>query len=158
MERAPVSESTEAVHRDPVWRQRSDFIIRVAIDPTDTAIETEQLWARMVDARQFEVCCIPFFFYGLALGDLVETDDQYQVLKILKASGRFVFRVWFTKPISSRSDFAKQLVERGALVEWSSTNLLGVDAENRSVAIEITRFLEERKALGEILFESGSLA
>lgn len=40
----PMSGIREAVHRDPVWRDRSNFIIGAAIDPGDTNIATEQLW------------------------------------------------------------------------------------------------------------------
>lgn len=69
----------EAVHREPMWRERSNFIIATAIDSANTDISTEQLWARKVDDRHFELCCIPFFAYDLALGDVVETDSDFLV-------------------------------------------------------------------------------
>lgn len=59
----------EAVHRDPVWRDGADFIIAARIDPGDTGVDTEQLWARRIDDGRHELCCIPFFAYDLALGE-----------------------------------------------------------------------------------------
>lgn len=44
------------------------------------------------------MCCIPFFVYDVALGDVVATspegDGKYIVEKVVQPSGRFVFRVW----------------------------------------------------------------
>lgn len=89
--------ATEAVHRDPVWRERSNFIIATEVDPADTNVTTEQLWARKVDDCHFELCCIPFFAYDLALGDVVEVDADYMVRRVSTASGRYVFRVYFER-------------------------------------------------------------
>jgi hypothetical protein len=44
----------EAVHRDPVWRDRADFIIATRIDPGETGVGTEQLWARRVGELVYE--------------------------------------------------------------------------------------------------------
>src|SRR5947209_2116831 len=65
----------EAVHSEPVWRDRSNFIIAAEVlGGGDT--RTEQLWARQVDEHRFEVCCIPFFVYDVALGDVVVTSPK----------------------------------------------------------------------------------
>ncbi|MFT3797071.1 hypothetical protein [Microbacterium sp.] len=55
-----------AVHRDPIWRDRADFIIGAEIDPGDTGTEAEQLWATTVDNRLFDLCFIPFFVYDVS--------------------------------------------------------------------------------------------
>lgn len=81
--------SKEAVHPDPVWRDRSNFVIGARLPEPG---RTEQLWARQLGDRRFELCCIPFFLYDLALGDVVETDDNYDVVRVLKPSGRYVYR------------------------------------------------------------------
>lgn len=82
----------KAVHQDPVRRDRSNFIVAGPIrDGGD--IKTEQLWARRDDeGRRFEVCCIPFFAYDLALGDVVETNAGFLVERVVRQSGRYVFR------------------------------------------------------------------
>lgn len=74
--------SSEAVHRDPVWRHRSNFVIGAALEPSVTGVDSEQLWARRVGERPFELCCIPFLTYGLALAGVVETDANYNVVSV----------------------------------------------------------------------------
>ena len=95
----------ETVHQDPVWRERSNFITAAPI-PDGGDIETEQLWARK-DDDGLEICCIPFFVYDLALGDVVETDDDYLVRQVVRQSGRFVFRVWFGESFHPRDEIAR---------------------------------------------------
>jgi hypothetical protein len=62
-------------HDFPVWRSKANFIIRLLLKDPDIAqlANSEQIWARQIEKDVFEVCCIPFFAYGLALGDLVKT-------------------------------------------------------------------------------------
>lgn len=91
----------EAVHQEPVWRDRSNFVIAAAV-PGGGDTETEQLWGRQIDERRFEICCIPFFVYDLALGDVVETDGDYIVERVVEPSGRYVFRVWFGESFHPR--------------------------------------------------------
>src|SRR5262245_61592128 len=90
------------VHPDPVWRDRANFLIRARIPPlSENAPSTdwEQLWCKQESDNQFVICCIPFFVYDLALGDLVETgtegDAQYVIHRVVHPSGRFCFRIWF---------------------------------------------------------------
>jgi hypothetical protein len=145
----------EAVHRDPVWRERSNFIIATAIDSANTDISTEQLWARRVDDRHFELCCIPFFAYDLALGDVVETDGDFLVRGVSTRSGRYVFRVYFGRSAHSREEITGQLESLGALLEWSSASMLAVDARDRAHAQVVADFLQEREDLGHLMFETG---
>jgi len=148
----------EAVHQDPVWRDRANFIIAAELTGTSSDVKTEQLWARRVDTHQFEICCIPFFVYDLALGDIVETDDAYLVRRVVEPSGRFVFRVWFGESFHPRDEIAAQLVELGAVIEWSSPNLLGVDAADEELARMISGWLLEREEQGQLVYETGKTA
>ena len=73
----------------------------------------------------FEICCIPFFVYDLALGDLVETNADYSVTLRHAPSGRFVFRVWFGDSFHSQEEIADDLQALGALwngpkISWPS--------------------------------------
>jgi hypothetical protein len=78
----------DAVHSDPVWRERADFIIGAPVPEEGRA---EQLWARRLgEPLLFEICCIPFFLYDVALGDVIQTDASYELARIVKPSGRFV--------------------------------------------------------------------
>lgn len=93
-----MSTQREAVHQRPVWRDRANFIIGAELTGTSDA-KSEQLWAKQLSDDTFEICCIPFFVYEVALGDVVQTAPaggrRYMVEKVVRPSGRFVFRVWF---------------------------------------------------------------
>jgi hypothetical protein len=79
-----------AVHEGPVWRDRANFIVGAPLSEEGRA---EQLWARQLGGERFEICCIPFFVYDLALGDVVETDAAQNIVRVVEPSGRFVFRI-----------------------------------------------------------------
>jgi hypothetical protein len=125
------AERVDAVHDAPVWRDRANFVIGAPLREEGRA---EQLWARQVSDQRFEICCIPFFLYDVALGDVVETDANYDLARVVERSGRFVFRVWFGEAFHPRQEVADELAELGALLEWSSANLLAVDAADEAHA------------------------
>ena len=147
----------EAVHEEPVWRERADFIIAAELIG-GSEVKTEQLWARRLDEHRFEICCIPFFVYDLALGDVVETDDAYLVRRVVVPSGRFVFRVWFGESFHPRDEIASQLDELGAVLEWSSPNLLAVDAADECLAKSISGWLLDQEQQGRLVYETGKSA
>lgn len=145
----------EATHSDPVWRDRADFIIATPIDPAATAVVSEQLWARRIGERQFEICCIPFFAYNLALGDVVETTTEFLAERVIEESGRYVFRVFFGETTFPREATTSTLASLGALMEWSSPNLLAVDAPNEALAKSIGDFLQKQEDRSILLYETG---
>jgi hypothetical protein len=145
----------EATHSEPVWRDRADFIIAVTVGPSDTGVTTEQLWARKITGNQFELCCIPFFVYDLALGDIVEIKGDLLVDRVAESSGRFVFRVFFPHPDSPRDATLSALTRLGALTEWSSTSLLAVDASSETRAKTIAGFLQQAEEQGHLMYETG---
>jgi hypothetical protein len=119
------------VHQDPVWRERANFIIHAALPEKDRPNRFEQLWARQLGDDRFEVCCIPFFVFDIALGDVVATAPRdgrkYIVNRVIEPSGHYVFRVWFGQSFYPRDEIAGRLTALGSLIEWSSRNLLAVD-------------------------------
>jgi hypothetical protein len=93
--------------------------------------------------------------FDVALGDVVETDDRYQFVGVVKRSGRFVFRVWFGESFHPRQEIADHLSNLGALLEWSSVNLLALDADSASHAQVVADFLAEREGEGQLRYETG---
>lgn len=149
------------VHLSPVWRERSDFIIKAAIEEDDSPRRYEQLWARRLGETRFEICCIPFFVYDLALGDEVDTDSvEYLIKRVLKSSGRYTFRVWFgdSDHAGARDEVIEHVREIGCDLEWYSENLLAVDAADDGLAQRVADFLQERERLGHLVFETGRTA
>ena len=119
--------------------------------------EIEQLWARQIDSYRFEVCCIPFFVYDLALGDEVETDEFYRFRRVLKPSGRYVFRLWFgdsVQPIDP-DQLSGALTKIGCQTEWSSNNLLAVDAATTATAEAVAEYLQEQEKQRRLTYETG---
>lgn len=120
------------------------------------------MWAKQLSADRFEICCIPFFLFDVALGDVVETSPQgerkYVLHRVVESSGRYVFRVWFGESFHPRDEVAEQLGDLGALLEWSSVNLLAIDAADEARAQEVADFLYNREQLGQLLYETGKSA
>lgn len=144
------------VHTAPVLREHSDFMINAAIPPGDGRLE--QLWVRKLGDYQFELCCIPFFLFDVALGDVVETDVDFRLSRVIQPSGRSVFRVWFGESFHPRQQIADELVALGALLEWSSVNLLAVDAADRDHARRLADCLFAHEQAGRLTYETGQSA
>ncbi len=150
-----------AVHPNPVWRDRADFIIHAEVGGRDPARRFEQLWTRRVGPNRFEICCIPFFAYDLALGDEVETaarsGRQFLLSRVIIPSGHYTFRVWFGESShpSSRDEVVRELARLGCELEWSSENLVAVDAPSVEVAQGAADLLLDHERQGHLVYETG---
>jgi hypothetical protein len=143
-------------HQQPAWRDRSNFILMAALPE---AGRYEQLWARQQSDTLFEVCCIPFFVYNLSLGDVVRTEASgeraYVVAEVVQPSGRWTFRVWLGGSTEDPAGVETELVSMGALTEWSSRNLLAVDAANAALAQRLADALADGEREGRWVYETG---
>jgi hypothetical protein len=160
-------------HTEPVWRRRANFIIHARVDPDeadgradrpDAPEMFEQLWTRRVrriGKTRFEICCIPFFVYGVNLGDHVETEShgdlKFVVKRVAQWSGHSTFRLWFGESSYSgaRDEVVDELSSLGCELEWSSENLLAVDAASMDLAKMVADIMRRRQALGHFVGESG---
>jgi hypothetical protein len=153
------AEQEFVVHEQPVWRERANFIVNAELPAADRPKRFEQLWTRQLGEDEFELCCIPFFLYDMALGDVVATGPRegrrYVVERVVRPSGRYVFRVWLGESFHPRQEIAAELEQLGALLEWSSVNLLAVDADNDERAQAIADHLQAREQEGALMFETG---
>jgi hypothetical protein len=154
-----MSKSSFVVHQDPVWREHSNFVINAYLPETDQTREFEQLFARQISDDRFELCCIPFFLFDMALGDIVRTAPtggrQYVVTEVETPSGRYVFRAWFGESSYPRTEIEETLKAMGCLVEWSSRNLLAVDATDDAHAQTVADFLADQQKARHLLYETG---
>jgi Domain of unknown function (DUF4265) len=82
-------------------------------------------------------------------------DRKYVVAGVAEPSGRHAFRVWFGDSFTPRDEISDQMETLGSLVEWSSRNLLAVDAANAERAQRVANFLTEREDAGQLLYETG---
>lgn len=84
-----------ATHPNPAKKPVSSFMVRAALEGAGDGDNFEQLWTKRVGADLFELCCIPFFAYDMALGDVVraEATSGYVVQGVARRSGNGVVRV-----------------------------------------------------------------
>lgn len=149
-----------ATHPNPVWREKANFLIFADLGDHGMPGRWEQLWARQ-EGEEFELCCIPFFTYGLALGDRVRTaprgGKRYVVASREARSGRTVGRLWLkeVKEPSVRSAIEEFVEERGWLSEWRS-NLLALDLPNSQDWRDLEAFIEALPRDHGVLAERGS--
>jgi hypothetical protein len=147
------------VHQDPVWRDRSDFIINAELSEKDRPHRYEQLFAKQLGDDRFTICCIPFFVYDISLGDVVVTssigDRKYVVKNVVERSGHYVFRMWFGQSFQPRDEVVQKLESLGSLIEQSSSNLFAVDAIDEAHAIVVADLLAERERSGHLMYETG---
>ncbi len=57
-------------HTHPAWQEKANFIIQAEVEHGGANQIREQLWVRQLSDTRFEVCCIPFFIFDLALAGL----------------------------------------------------------------------------------------
>jgi hypothetical protein len=83
-----------ATHPNPVERPVPSFMLRAPLDDAKDEASFEQLWTRRVGEDLFEIWCIPFFAYDLALGDVVRATAEDGVIRSVESrSGNGVVRV-----------------------------------------------------------------
>lgn len=152
------------VHENPVWRDRANFIIAASFIDENRARPRrwEQLWAQQTSGDRFKLCCIPFFIYDLALGDEVATETldgkPYVMTKVVRRSGRYTFRVWFTDP-AFREHTIEELHSLSGLTEqrWPASNLVAVDASTSKIATAVADLLFKKERNGHLTYETGRL-
>lgn len=145
-----------ATHDSPAWGTRANFIIRSDLSTHGMPGRFEQLWAKEVGKFEFEICCIPFFSYGLFLGDIVVTDNEYLIQRVITSNGHQTIRVAISDP--ERIDSVHELLHAWAedqqeLYEWCGKGYLAMDVPPcRLDGIDFD-FLETHCDAGEIEYE-----
>ncbi len=152
-----------ATHNEPIWRSRANFLIAAKIEKSEgLSKQWEQLWTRQIADNRFEICCIPFFIYDLALGDRVETssqeDKQYILKRVYRRSAHYTFRVWFGQ--SPNPSIREEIVEwaeaqMNCSLEWYSRNLLALDVPNRNLARMVADILSAKEQREHLVYETG---
>jgi len=153
-------------HAQPAWGDRANFVLQLRIETGDAAFDArtpryEQIWTRQKSDDFYEVCCIPFFLYDLALGDILKVVTQGGtpvVEGVAQKSGHHTFRAWFGSaflPVSRDQLVGELLALPDCLFEWHGQNLLAIDAANDEAANSVARFLENAERRGQLQYETG---
>lgn len=155
--------SAYVLHAEPVWRDRADFIVNASVEGI-SGVDAEQLWTRRdADNHLYEVCCIPFFVYDLALGDLISvrvgTDGSYLFDEVVERSGGYTFRIYFgrTDPASQARVLA-DLAKAPVRIERYSQTLVAVDIREVDSPQRLADYLAQAESEGFLVYESGRSA
>lgn len=144
-----------AVHENPVWRDKANFIIRAYLEENEGRNEWEQLWGQEVAPQRCVVCCTPFFVYDVALGDEVEIDANFVLQRVVRSSGQVTFRVWFGgQDTTTRQELVREIEAMKPLMEWSSENLLALSVPEAE-AQQLADYLHSREQQGLLQYETG---
>lgn len=147
---------TYVSHEDPVWRREKNYMAMVDLAPFDFGEMLEQLWLREVDGGGHEVCCIPFYAYGLALGDVVGKSGPDTVDSLTSKSGRRVLRVFFAEPrpsADSQSVLRSAVESAGLLSEWNGDRHVAIDVPDNSVMRPVFDSVQEEIQNGTAFWE-----
>jgi hypothetical protein len=146
-----------ALHLDPIWRERANYILNAELVEGDLPKHFEQLWTRQVADNEFEICCIPFFLYDMALGDIVRSrsDGSGLVERVVRSSGRYVFRAFLDDSGAPFDDVTAWIDQRGGLLEWSSHHMVAIDAANEIEAQQVADYLADLETQGRLVYETG---
>ena len=119
------------VHEDPARRNEANYIARVDLSPFGFDGEVEQVWLRSLGDGSFELCCIPFRAYGMALGDVVTVSEgEATVTSVIRGSGNRVLRVLLAPDSAaqvSASEVKREIDDSGLINEWSGDRHVAID-------------------------------
>jgi hypothetical protein len=123
-----------STHEHPAWRDRADYILQADLTDHGMPGKFEQLWARNLGDGRFELCCLPFFVYGYALGDVAKlqpgSDRFAEVLgSVVTRSGRSLLRVALTGGAERHDDLHAAVAVSGRPHEWRGGGLVAIDIE-----------------------------
>ncbi|MBL7500242.1 DUF4265 domain-containing protein [Frankia sp. CNm7] len=148
---------TYVSHENPSWRGERHHMAMVDLAPFDLGEMLEQLWLREVgEGRRYEICCVPFYAYGLALGDVVGLDESDTVDRLIGRSGRRVLRVLFaeSRPVGdSRSALRGAVDSVGLLSEWNGERQVAIDVPDVSVMRPVFDAVQEEIRDGTAFWE-----
>jgi Domain of unknown function (DUF4265) len=153
---------TEHYYQHPwgVWRETANLVVHLVTEDEDS-ITTEQIWLRQepeLPQDHAVLCCLPFFAYGYALGDIVQFDlESFTVVRRVTPSGRSLLRVYFCQSEGGEAIIQRLLLNGCANVERMSDSLACLDFESRSSVEKCWAILSQLEELGDLHLETGSL-
>jgi hypothetical protein len=122
----------------------------------------EQIWLGALEGGLYEIRCIPFRAYGLALGDVVTVSPDGSLINALvRPSGRKVLRVLLDSSLAGERrsiaiDSLNVNVEAaGLLFEWSEDRHIAIDIPLDANSEELFDFVCGYVERGEAFWEWG---
>jgi hypothetical protein len=119
--------------------------------------EREQLWVKQVDDRRFVMRSLPFFTYGVAFDDEVETNEDLLLSRVVSRSGHRLLRVAVEREVAKafHAEFHRLLTEERLLHEWRGFGYVSIDLPPQRDLSRLTAWLDPRAEAGTLLYEDG---
>ncbi len=149
-----------STHDSPAWRDRADYILQADLSDHGMPGMFEQLWARNLGDGRFELCCLPFFVYGYALGDVAILQSGAgrfpEVLgPVVSRSGRSLLRIALSAGAEQHEDVHAVVVASGLPHEWRGGGLVAIDIEG-AIPDVIMQMIDRLTAIKQAEWEWGS--
>ncbi|WP_329102767.1 DUF4265 domain-containing protein [Micromonospora sp. NBC_01699] len=136
----------------------------VDLEPYGFANSLEQIWLRPLDGKAYEVSCIPFRVYGLALNDVVELDsDGKRITGLLRSSGHRVFRIFLAPALSVpessevQNSITRAIIDDVLEAEWSGDRHVAIDVPIGCEVARVWAAIELLAAEEKIYWEWGDV-
>lgn len=146
-------------HSRPVERREADAFIYGVVQADVPRLE--QLWAKKIDDRLYQVCSIPFFTYNVHLDDLVEVEvvrhNINLVSELIRKSAQYTLRIWFNQDLMEHGAAILNKVMSKIEGIWESKNsgLVAVSVGSKERAQEAYDILLGLEDSGALTFETG---
>jgi Domain of unknown function (DUF4265) len=153
-----VDESKIASHDEPAARGRANYVVRLGLTADGMPGHYEQVWTRTDDGQKHEVCCIPFFVYGLSLGDVIRTIAPDGAYRVESKGGHRTIRVAFPDEADAHTrheDLHGALARIGVLTEFRghARGYCAVDIVDQVQADAVTAVLGPLGEAGTVMWE-----
>jgi len=144
------------LHPKSAWSERADFVANVTIGDETDELKYEQLAFEQLGGDRYRLCSVPFFAYGLHLGDEVELERRPVVgltpSRVVTRSDYWVLRA-FVEPGESAQRLERLLREHDAAVEVRGR--LVAFAVRLSSLEAVRRQLDEIEQAPDFSYETG---
>ncbi|MFC8718158.1 DUF4265 domain-containing protein [Kitasatospora sp. NPDC057198] len=147
------------VHEHPVGRAATNYIARADLAPFGLEGQVEQLWLTPAGEGRYRVACVPFFTYGIALGDTVLLDGDDYVSQVVGVSRHRVLRLLFTPDLPA-ADLRRaadlvttEVLAAGLPSEWSGERFVAVDVPPGAAPSGVFAAMEAAVAAGHAFWE-----
>ena len=153
-----IDESKIATHDEPAARGRSNYIVRLDLGADGLPGHYEQMWTRTDDKQQHELCCIPFFTYGLSLGDVITLTDPDGAYRVEAKSGHRTIRIAVqdqTYAHERHEELHGGLAQIGVLTEFRghAYGYCAVDIVDQGQADAVIEMLRPLAEAGTLMWE-----
>ena len=147
-----------ATHKEP--GASANFLLHVDLADHGMPGKYEQLWASRSTPTEFAIASIPFFPYGLALGDLVSTrgpePPNLVVASVVRRSGHRTLRVGLSmyKTIPELHEHLhRELVHSGLCYEWHGAEYVAIDLPTEGAEASLLEYLQPLATSHKLVYE-----